>query len=264
MVVDVANGLSFFVPLWRRAPVVCLVNHLHTDQWRQWFPGPVAALGRTLERRVMPLAYRRHLFVAVSASTASGLASIGVDRRRVRVVHNGTVVPDECPGENAAPLFVCLGRLVPHKRVELVLQAWERVRPVLGGELVIAGDGPERARLEALAGDGVRFAGQVSEADKHQLLSRAWLLVHPAMVEGWGLVVMEAAARRTPTLAFDAPGLRDSVVHGRTGLLAATTEDFVEHWLSLGADALARRRMGHRAHERAGQFRWSASVEAFE
>ncbi len=263
LVVDVANGLSFFVPLWRRRPVVCLVNHLHSEQWRQWFPPPVAALGRSLERNAMPLAYRRHLFVAVSRSTAASLEAIGVDPERIRIVHNGTEAPEEWPAEDLEPLFVCLGRLVPHKRIEVVLAAWERVRPIVGGRLVIAGEGPERSRLEALAGEGVTFAGQVSEAQKNDLLARAWMLLHPAMVEGWGLVVLEAAARRTPTVAFDVPGLRDSVLHERTGLLATSEATFVEHWVSLARDPVLRGRMGRRARDRAAQFSWSASTARF-
>ena len=86
----------------------------------------------------------------------------------------------------------------------------------------LAGDGPERARLQALAGPGVVFAGRVSEQEKHRLLCSAWLLVHPALIEGWGIVVAEAAIRGTPAVAFDVPGLRDSVVHGETGMLVRT------------------------------------------
>ncbi|MDQ3305426.1 MAG: glycosyltransferase family 4 protein [Actinomycetota bacterium] len=263
LVVDVANGLSFFVPLWRRLPSVCLVNHLHSEQWRQWFPLPVAALGRSLERYAMPLAYRRRLFVAVSESTAASLEEIGVDREHIRIVHNGTDLPRAYLTEDPEPLFVCLGRLVPHKRIEVVLAAWERVRPLVGGQLMIIGEGPERSRLEALAGQGVTFTGEISEEHKNELLGRAWLLLHPAMVEGWGLVVLEAAARRTPTVAFDVPGLRDSVLHAQTGMLATSEAAFLEHWVSLSRNPSLRRRMGWLARDRAGQFSWSASVERF-
>ena len=52
---------------------------------------------------------------------------------------------------------------------------------MVGGTLVIAGDGPERQRLEAMAVPGVIFTGRVSEEEKHRLLCAAWLLLHPAM-----------------------------------------------------------------------------------
>lgn len=263
LVVDVANGLSFLVPLWRRRPSLCLVNHLHTDQWAQWFPAPVAALGRSLERDVMPWAYRHRRFVAVSESTATGLEAIGVPRHHIRIVPNGVDLPARTAAESAEPLFLFLGRLVPHKRVELALEAWGQVRPKVGGRLVIAGDGPERGRLEAMAGEGVSFAGQVSDEEKGRLLEQAWVLVHPALIEGWGLVVLEAAARHTPALAFDVLGLRDSIVPGRTGLLASSPADFAEKWIALAGDPERRLRLGTAARARAGELSWSATVERF-
>ncbi|MDP9418618.1 MAG: glycosyltransferase family 4 protein [Actinomycetota bacterium] len=263
LVVDVANGLSFFVPMWCRAPAICLVNHLHTEQWSQWFPEPIAALGRSLERRGIPRVYRNHLFIAVSRSTATALEQIGVGADRIRIVPNGIDLRGPSGPKSQEPLFLCLSRLVPHKRVELVLAAWERVRPRVGGRLVIVGEGPERGRLEAMAGDSVTFTGHVTDHDKQQLLGHAWLLLHPALVEGWGLVVMEAAAARTPTLAFDVPGLRDSVVHGRTGLLAPDMEAFGAAWVSLARDPAWRARLGEHARERAACFSWSSSVKQF-
>jgi glycosyltransferase involved in cell wall biosynthesis len=263
LVVDVTNGLSFFVPLWCGAPAVCLVNHLHTEQWSQWFPPPLAALGRSLERRGIPWAYRNNLFVAVSPSTAIALEQLGVDADRIRIVHNGIDLC-ECKWQKSEdPLFLCLSRLVPHKRIELVLDAWEQVHPRTGGRLVVVGEGPERPRLEAMAGRGVTFAGYVDEHVKQRLLEQAWLLVHPAQVEGWGLVVMEAAAAGTPTVAFDVPGLRDSVVDGRTGRLAPTPAAFVELWVALARDPTRRACLGDAARERATRFSWSSTVEQF-
>lgn len=263
LVVDVANGVPFLVPWWRRGPALCLVNHVHTEQWAQWFPRPVAALGRVLERRVLPLAYRHRLVVAVSDSTAAALESLGVAPERIRIVHNGTDLPPSVEAKSPEPLFLTLGRLVPHKRIPLALRAWERVRPVVGGRLVVAGAGPEADRLAAMAGPGVELVGQVTEDEKRRLLARAWLLLHPAMVEGWGLVVLEAAASGTPTVGLDAPGLRDSVSHGVTGMLGADLDGFTRHWLALALDAAARAEMGQRARRRAEQFTWEATAERF-
>ena len=263
LVVDVANGMAFFAPLWRRKPVLCLVNHVHTAQWDQWFPAPVAALGRFLESRAMPLAYRKNLFVTVSRSTAADLEAIGIAGERIRIVHNGTDLMDPTHPKSPEPLFLSLGRLVPHKRLDALLEAWERVRPRVGGRLVIAGSGPDASRLQALAGDGVEFAGQVSDEDKLRLLSEAWVLLHPSMLEGWGLVVMEAAVTRTPAIGFDAPGVRESIIHGETGLLATCPDTFVEHWVSLAENEARRTEMGRLARQRAARFSWSSTVERF-
>lgn len=263
VVVDVVNGMPFFSPLWRRRPTVCLVNHLHLAQWGLWFPRPLAALGRSVETRVVPSLYRRQLFMAVSRSTATSLEAVGVDPGRIRVVHNGVDPADHRRAKSPEPLFVAVGRLVPHKRFDLLLRLWDTVRPLTGGRLVIAGEGPERARLEALAGPGVTLPGWVSEEDKQDLLGAAWLLVHPALVEGWGLVVMEAAARRTPTLGFDVPGLRDSVVDGVSGVLAASEADLTRSWVALAADQATRERLGRAARSRAQGFSWARTVSGF-
>jgi glycosyltransferase involved in cell wall biosynthesis/SAM-dependent methyltransferase len=265
LVVDVVNGMAFFTPMWRRGASLCLVNHVHTEHWAQWFAPPVAAFGRNLESRAVPRAYRGSLFVAVSPSTAGALEDLGVPAEDVRIVYNGVDLPDgPALAKAAEPTFVALGRLVPHKRFDLLVRAWSRVRPVTGGRLVIAGEGPEAAAIEALGVPGVELLGRVTEQEKHQLLSEAWALVHPASVEGWGLVVMEAAARSTPTLGFWAPGVRDSVVHDETGLLVETGDELVQRWIELAADDELRYKLGAGARRRAEEFTWDQTVTAFE
>jgi glycosyltransferase involved in cell wall biosynthesis len=266
VVVDVSNGIPYFSPLWQRASVVCLVHHVHTLQWRMSFSAPLAALGRWLESRAMPRLYRRARFVAVSDSTRQALVGLGVDDRHVTTVEMGVTAPllEPTRSANPAPRFLVLGRLVPHKRVELALQMWERVRPQTGGSLVVIGDGPELRRLRAIAGPDVEFTRYLTEDEKWRELSAATLLVHPAHHEGWGTVVMEAAAAGLPTVGFDVAGVRDSVVDGTTGLLAVDEDAFVDAWIHLATDDEARARMGTAARARAASFRWDDAVTAFE
>ena len=266
LLVEVCNGMPFLTPLWCNRPRICLVNHVHSELWQLRYPPPVAALGRYAETVLMPRAHRRNLFVAVSESTASALADLGVDRDRIRIINNGVEDAEGAgaiPLESPEPMFLALGRLAEYKRIDLLLRLWERVRPVTGGTLVIAGDGPERERLQDLAGPGVRFTGKVSERDKAQLLSSAWLLLHPAQVEGWGLVVTEAAIRHTPAIGFDVPGLRDSVLPGVTGLLARTESGFASAWATLALDPRRRRAMGRAARLRGSELRWPMTVDRF-
>ena len=266
LLVEVCNGMPYLAPLWHRGPTLCLVNHVHTDLWRMRFNGPLAPaarLGRRLEHWALAGAQRHNLLVAVSPSTAHALRAIGVERERIRVVHNGVEEPGPPTERSPEPLFLAMGRLVEYKRIDLLLRLWERVRPVTGGRLVIVGDGPERERLEQLAGPGVEFKGHVSETEKHRLLCAAWLLLHPSAVEGWGLVVTEAAARETPAIAFDVPGLRDSIVDGETGLLARGESSFAAAWCTLALSTHRRTLMGKSAGDRATQFRWHRTVRQF-
>jgi glycosyltransferase involved in cell wall biosynthesis len=263
VVVEVCNGMPFLSPLWCRRPLICLVNHMHTELWPLRFPAPVAAAGRFAESRLMPWTHRNNLFLTVSNSTAEALGQAGVEAGRIRQICNGVVQPDPPTPRSPEPMFLALGRLTDYKRIDLLLKLWSRVRPVVGGTLVIAGDGPERARIEAMAGRDVVITGRVSEQDKHRLLGAAWLLVHPALIEGWGLVVAEAAIRGTPAVGFDVPGLRDSVVNGRTGVLVASEGDFASAWASLALNHQARHVMGEAAREHAERLHWSLAVEGF-
>ncbi|MFC8127684.1 glycosyltransferase family 4 protein [Streptomyces sp. NPDC057302] len=267
LLVEVSNGMPYLAPLWHRGPTLCLVNHVHTDLWGMRFQGalaPAARLGRRLEHWSLSGAQRGNLLVAVSPSTATALRAIGVERERIRIVHNGVEEPGPLHPRSDEPLFLAMGRLVEYKRIDLLLRLWERVRPVTGGRLVIVGDGPERERLQQLAGPGVEFRGHVSEAEKHRLLCEAWMLLHPSAVEGWGLVITEAATRSTPAIGFDVPGVRDSIEDGVTGLLARGESSFAAAWCTLALSAERRRAFGKAAGERATGYRWANSVREFQ
>ncbi|MEB8343625.1 glycosyltransferase family 4 protein [Streptomyces endophyticus] len=266
LLVEVCNGMPYLAPLWHSGPTICLVNHVHTDLWRMRLRGPLAPaahLGRRLEHWALSGAQRRNLLVAVSPSTAHALHAIGVDQDRIRLVPNGVEEPGPAADRSPDPLFLAMGRLVEYKRIDLLLRLWERVRPVTGGRLVIVGDGPEAPRLRQLAGEGVEFTGHVSEAEKHRLLCEAWLLLHPSAVEGWGLVITEAAARGTPAVGFDVPGVRDSVEDGATGLLARGESAFAAAWCTLALSGHRRELMGKAAQERASSYRWAHTVRQF-
>jgi glycosyltransferase involved in cell wall biosynthesis len=263
VVVDVDNGIPFFAPLWRRGPVICLVHHVHTDQWALYFPKAIAWFGRWLESRGMPFVYRHSLFVAVSDSTKRSLVELGIAPERIRTAPNGidAIGPSPQSPRSEGPLFLSLGRLVPHKRVELLLDVWEKVRPVTGGKLVIVGEGPERARLERLAGPDVEFTGFVPDDERVAWLDRAWFLVHTTMHEGWGMTVMEGAVRGTPSIALDVVGLRDSIVDDRTGVLVESTDDLAQAWIDLALDAPRRERYSEGARGWAAEHSWDRAVD---
>jgi glycosyltransferase involved in cell wall biosynthesis len=86
----------------------------------------------------------------------------------------------------------------------------------------------------------------------------------PSVKEGWGLAVLEAAANGTPTVAFRAAGgLRESVQHGTTGLLADDLEEFTRHLAWVLLNRHLRERLGEAARAHAARFTWPQSVAAF-
>lgn len=265
VVVDVCNGLPFFSPLWRRKPTITLVNHVHTAQWELWFPPVRAWIGRAVESRLMPRLYRGRPFMAVSPSTASALEAIGVPAANIHIIPNGVFLPDGRPvPPSGDPVFVALGRLVPHKRYDLLLDVWEKVRPITGGRLVIAGEGPEMERLRETAGEAVDLTGHITDEDKQDLLARATCLIHPALLEGWGLVIMEAAAHGTPALGFRVPGVRDSIADGVSGVLVDTSAELAEAWIRITLDRSHRAQLSRGAYARAAEFSWNKTVDNFE
>jgi glycosyltransferase involved in cell wall biosynthesis len=121
--------------------------------------------------------------------------------------------------------YLAYGRVVPYKRVDLAVAACAR----LGRPLTVAGDGRGLDAVRAHAGEGVRFVGKVSEAERDRLLSGARALLF-AGEEDFGIVPVEAQAAGVPVIAYGVGGVAETVLDGRTGVL------FAEH----SAGALAR------------------------
>ncbi|MET7671686.1 glycosyltransferase family 4 protein [Micromonospora luteifusca] len=271
LIVDVGNGLPFLSALYARRPVIALVHHVHREQWPVVLGRWLARFGWWVESWLAPRVYRRCQYVTVSSATRDELAVLGVDPARVAIVHNGT--PDmtiEPTARSAQPSLVALGRLVPHKQVEVAL----RTVAALAGELpeltlVVAGQGWWEPQLRQVAADlgvtdRVRFTGFVSDAEKRELLATSWVALTPSLKEGWGLTIVEAGALGTPTVAFrGAGGVEESLIDGETGLLADDDGDFVAKVRLLLTDEAYRDAMGSAARAHAARFTWSVSGDTF-
>ena len=107
--------------------------------------------------------------------------------------------------------ILSLGRLVPYKRVDLAIQAAER----LGVRIVIAGDGPERTKLEAMAGRQTEFVGAVSEKEAGDLLSTCAAFMFCAE-EDFGIAPVEANAHGAPVVGYGKGGLLETMRPGIT------------------------------------------------
>ncbi|XVX21865.1 glycosyltransferase family 4 protein [Actinomycetota bacterium] len=271
IIIEVQNGLPYLARLWAPGtPHIQLVHHVHREQWPVVFGPVVSRLGWFAESRIAPVVNRSRPYVAVSELTRSELAELGVEPERVRVIHNGTIPPPPHDIERTAyPSLLVLGRLVPHKRVEIALTAVERLRHEFPGlRLVVAGRGWWEEQLAAEVerrglGDCVELAGFVSDERRHELYASSWVSLVPSLKEGWGLVVVEAGLHETPSIAFHgAGGVAESIVDGETGLLARW--DDVDHFTDLTRQLLRdeerRLAMGRAAKAFASGFTWESTV----
>jgi glycosyltransferase involved in cell wall biosynthesis len=184
----------------------------------------LALAGRVASRRVLfplrrPSLYRRvtDRIACVSSAVMRGCNDAGLDERSLRVVPDGVVLPPPATRERtSSPGEACLlsvGSLVRCKGHADSLRAARHMladRP--GVRWLIAGDGPDRARLEQLARElgvqqQVRFLG--FREDVPELMQRADLFVHAATEEGLGSSILEAMARGLPAVVADGGGTGD-------------------------------------------------------
>lgn len=271
VVVDVQNGLPFFTRAATRKPVVVLVHHVHREQWPVVYPGATGRVGWWIEHSLAPRLYRRCQYIAVSRATRGELQELGVGRDRIAVVHNGTdpVIPVGL-GKSAHPMIAVVGRLVPHKQVEHAIDAALALRGTHTDlRLHVVGSGWWEAELHEYAaargaGDTVVFEGQVDERRKHEIYEQAWLLALPSLKEGWGLVIGEAGMHRTPAVAYrSAGGTRESIAHGRSGVLVEDSTDFTTALGRLLSDHAERDRLGEGALAMSHDFTWQHAQESF-
>lgn len=205
--------------LWRRTNRVAFTPHA----WSFWAGGPAE---RALYVRLERLAARWcATIVAVSeAERAAGVQARVGRAEQYAVVPNGielaryTRAPNPVPGR-----IVMVGRLHDPKRPDLAIRALVKVREAVPqAELLLVGDGPQRAALADLAAttgvrDSVRFLGDRS--DVPDLLRAASVFVLATQYESWPLTVMEAMAAGVPVVASRVGGIPEMVEDGRSGVL---------------------------------------------
>lgn len=275
VMIEDLNKVPLFSPLWSRHRLVLLVHHLFGATAFEEASLPVATATWLLERP-LGVIYRNVPTEAVSESTADDLVRRGFRRDRITVIPNGVdldfFTPDASVERFAEPTLLYLGRLKRYKRVDLILRALAVLRDRgIGARLIIAGRGDEQPSLERLRdelglGDRVEMPGFVSEEVKRDLFRRAWIHVLTSPKEGWGITNLEAAACGTPTVASDSPGLRESVVDGRTGFLVPHGDvvALVDRLAALIRDASLRSRLGDGARRFAERYTWDRAANETE
>lgn len=185
-----------------------------------WYLRAHPALARPLARAAIPAlrAHNRRLLqkpdriVANSSWSAAEIARL--EGRTSEVLHPPVRTNFYTPAKRERKHLLFVARLVPHKRLEDVIDAFRS----LDAELVVVGHGPQQERLSDEAPSNVRFTGYVDDAELRELYRSSRALICPS-IEEFGIVMAEAQACGTPVIAPRAGGALDIVRDEETGLL---------------------------------------------
>lgn len=221
---------GFIIRRFSTVPIVCIVhglditykNYIYRKLWLKLFFKSIDC------------------FIAVGNETIRQAAKRGVDTQNFNFVPNGVDTAQACREHSKAelekllgfqpkgPLLLTLGRLVRRKGVGwFVKEVMPALDPSIG--YIIAGDGRDAGRIrEAVrhsdVADRIYMLGSVTEAEKELLLSSVDIFIQPNIkvaddMEGFGLVILEAALHGRPVVASRLEGLADAVTAGKNGIL---------------------------------------------
>jgi glycosyltransferase involved in cell wall biosynthesis len=259
---DLVHAPNCFLPLRRPCPGVVTIHDLafeaHPDDfsrrtgWKYRFVTPRAA--RSAERVICPSAFTRDDLAA----------RYGIDPGKVRVIPEAPALPMAEEEPPPGPYLLAVGDLRRKKNLARLVRAFARLHADgIPHRLVLAGfDAGEGERLQAEAGPApLELTGYVPDARLDALLRGAELVVYPSVYEGFGLVLLEAMARRTPVACADATALPATA-----GDAAVLFDPLDEEAMAAAIrrpleDAALRERLVERGRERVAGMSWARVAE---
>ncbi len=209
-------------------PETCHICYCHSPMRYAWsaYHTYLRAIESSWKRMLVPFfmnplrgwdlasASRVDYFLANSQTVANRVAKYY--RREAHVIFPPVAISSFSLADPTRHQFVAVGQLVPYKRFDLAIEAFNH----LAYPLVIVGDGPEYSRLRRRAGANIRFLGRVSDAELRLALSQSRALVFPGE-EDFGMVVVEAHACGRPVIALARGGALETVIPELNGILFA-------------------------------------------
>lgn len=274
IIVEDINKVPFFLPLYTsRIPVLVIVPHLFGETAFNEATFLGASYVYLMERPI-PKIHGNCRFVVISESTKRDLIERGIPGEKISVSFCGIDHEKYFPDferKSKVPLIVYAGRIRKYKNVEDAILAMRNV--VLkfpSAKLIIIGEGDYLSSLKKsvreLKLENVEFLGYLPMVELVRLLQSAWVVVNTSRKEGWGLTAVEASACGTPVVAYDVPGLRDSVCNERSGFLVkfGHVEGLSIKIIQILQDESLRKQMSQQAVEWTSQFSWDKAAMEME
>lgn len=233
LVVDQFHGVPFFTPLYVRKPRLAVIQEPTREVWLKnplVFPINliIGIIGYIFEPAVF-LFYKNTPFMTGSESAKKEVSGLGVPTKNITVVPHGLIGSDSkvVAKKSKEKTITHLGVLSKDKGIEDSLRAFSILSKKGNYNFWVLGKTDTKSysnklsRLTARLGlkDKVKYWGFVNQSKKYELLSRSHVLINPSIREGWGLVNIEANSVGTPVVAYNSPGLVDSVKEGESGFV---------------------------------------------
>ena len=229
-IIDQPHGIPFFSIFYRNHPPVALmVMEVAGDLWKNILPDAFLRAGKLAEKLWLTL-YRARTIITISQSTKDELIAHGISAHNIRLLPMFTTVPIPrfLPPETLdTPKLLVLGRIAPVKQIEDAINAYRIAKKSIPNlRLAIIGKSDrtyqayKQRLISKIAGDSaISLHENCTEEEKIQHIRKASLLLIPSEKEGYGLVILEAAAYGIPAIGYRVPGVQDAIEHGRTGIL---------------------------------------------
>ena len=271
VVIDQIHGIPFFTPLYVRGPkVVSFIHEVAREIWLKMYRFPIGWLGFHLEPLFFK-AYKNSSFITVSNATKRDLMNVGIKPELINIIPEAvTTTPlSAIPTKETIPTILFVGRVARMKGVGDLIEAnliAKQSIPDLRLWIVGGGD-TYKAELESQYKNesNITFFGHVSETEKNNLYARAHLLVSASIKEGFGLVVIEAAAHGTPSVVYNVDGFNEAVIHNKTGVLTDTNPHTLANGVvSLFNDKIKYTELQKNALEHSRSFNFENTTNSFE
>ncbi len=247
-------------------PIACLVGMIKRKPIVYWYPdvfqgtwvknfGLVGILGEISDWIIFHLPAAK--YIAISESTKNKLIAKGISECKITIIYCGAEVPKFAISKK---FDICVvSRLVDYKKIEDLIRVVPKKIKV-----VIIGQGPERPKLEKLSqGKNISFFGHVASHKKVlEIIASSKILCHPSIVEGFGIVIIEAAALGIPFVARDIGVISEITHQGQGGLLFKN--DLASAIKKLLTDDVLYKSKSQQARELAKKYTWKKAARQTE
>lgn len=223
IIADLGHAVPWVSPILLRRKTIVSFLHLHARS----LPGQVGkflGLFVTAMEKLYFILYKTSHFVTISTTSFEDLKGLGIRAKNISLINPGVNSELFHPLKKTEyPSIVYFGGMRPYKRPEESLYLINELKTKISGiKLTIIGEGPTMRNLQKLCNDlnlteYVEFTGKISYGKIAEIVASSWLNIHTSVTEGWGVSIIEAASAGTPTVAYNVPGVSNSVENGFNG-----------------------------------------------